>query len=60
MKQPIKITSDYDFTYEIFENKIVLKNSKGKIVTQFIDDCEYLEQAIFIYRKMRDTKEVKP
>jgi len=54
MKEPIKIKSDYDFTYEIFKDKIVLKNPKGKILVEFVDNCEYLEQALFIYKKLKE------
>ena len=53
MQQPIKIKSDYNFTYEIFQDCIILKDPQGKILVTFTDDCEYLEQALFIFRKLK-------
>jgi hypothetical protein len=54
MKEPIKIESDYNWIYEIFRDKIVLKNNKGKKIVVFGDGCEYLEQALFIFKRLKE------
>lgn len=57
MKEPIILKSDYDWTYEVSKDGIKLFDKNRKLRVTFVGDCEHIEQAIWIFRNLKEQEQ---